>query len=37
MEEIAGLGFIAVFVLVIVGLYVWLFGTSKVTENDDRP
>jgi hypothetical protein len=37
MEQMAGVGLIAVFVLAIVGLYVWLFGASKVNETDGRP
>jgi hypothetical protein len=37
MEHLAGIGFIAVLVLAAVGLYVWLFGASKVNEGDGRP
>jgi cbb3-type cytochrome oxidase subunit 3 len=37
MITIVGIGFFAVFLLCAVGVYYWLFGASKINENDGRP
>jgi len=36
MDAISGIGFIAIALLLLVGIYAWLFGASKYSENDGR-